>query len=69
MARENTHGQMADVTKVSIIWTKRMVLGFTLGLMVGSTREIGSWVSNMVRVSTTNLVSCQKVEFGAMENV
>ena len=68
MARANTHGQMADVTKVSIIWTKRMVSGFTPGLMAGSTRVIGLWVSNMARVSTINPVNCLKVEFGAMEN-
>ena len=69
IVRENTHGQMADVTRESTVWTKRMATVFTFGLMAENTREIGLWANNMVKESTINLVSCLKVEFGAMENV
>ena len=69
MVRESTHGQTVEATKVSIIWTKRMALVFTFGLMAENTRETGLWVSSTARASTINQDSYLKVVFGAMENV
>lgn len=69
MVRENTLGRMADVTKESIIWTKRMVTVFTFGPTAENTKELGLWANNMEKASTINLANCLKVEFGSMENV
>jgi len=69
MVKVNTHGRMADATKGSIIWTKRMVTEFTFGLTAENMRVIGLWANNTEKESTINLVSCLKVEFGATENV
>ena len=52
MAKGSTTGQMAENMKVTILWTKNMVLEYTNGQTVGYMKVIGKVACNMERVNT-----------------
>jgi len=52
MVRVSSHGRMAELTKVSMLMTRKKAMAFSSGPMVANTTAFGRTVSNMDRVNT-----------------
>ena len=65
-AKENSSGQMGDITKGTIKTIANMDMVNSNGLMVGYTKECGSMVNSMERGLSLGKMGKRREAFGAM---